>query len=416
MTQNRTEASPLLDATEYRKTLSELLVSLFGDTGMRLTVCDLNGKSVGAAFERGEFCDYVYHSSLKRECRSCTMLGIQTVQKTHRPYHYRCHMGLASTMLPILQNGVLIGCLLFSGYRMEPDAMEKLDALLSDQDLATDYPELYAKFDLNPFFPQERIREFTRLLFVTVEHLTKVNENTQTLIALQGKSLELLANANIREQQEKKKTRTAYKILENRVQDQFLFDAMGHISALASLAHNTELAELLQDLAVAGQKSRHPDAVVVLGQDIEDLNRYFHLMRSMYDGRVCFQMEIDPSCDRSRMLMQLPFATLIDILLREMLAQNEPKEVCTLTVFLAELNHELELRVSIDAGVMAQSLVHHFNQLRFPAGDLEGLLFQELIEEQRLYYGPNVRWKCTCKTGISTSLSLYLPLREEGTL
>lgn len=412
MAEKQPGASPLLDAVEYRETLSELLISLFGNTGMRLSVCDLNGNSLGKVSERGEFCDYVYNSALEQKCRVCTRRGIEVVERTYRPYSYRCHMGLASTLLPIMQGGELIGCLLFSGYRMEDEAMQALDAMLPDSDLKTNYPELYAKFGVNPFFPQQRIYEFTRMLSVTIEHLSRVNEHTQTLIDLQGKSLELLANANIREQKEKKKVKTDYKILENRVQDQFLFDALGHLSALAALEHNDEWSELLQDTAIVGQKVRHPYDMVVLEQEVDDLERYFRLLRSMYEGRVDFRLTVDPACNREQMLMQLPFGTLIDILLREMLGQKTPKKQCTITISLAETDGVLEVKAVIDTGVMSQALVHQFRQLAFPSGDLEGLVFKELIEEQKLYYGPNVSWDCNCKPGQFTELTLYLPLKE----
>lgn len=416
MVEKTSALSPLLDATEYRETLSELLISLFGNTGMRLSVCDLNGNSVGTVHGRGEFCDYVFNSSLEPKCRTCTIRGIETLQKTHKPYSYLCHMGLVSTMLPILQGDVLIGCLLFSGYRMEPEAMQALDALLPSSNLKKYYPELYAKFDVNPFFPQERIQEFSRMLQVTIEHLTRVNEHTQTLIDLQSKSLELLTKANIQEQQEKKKTKTAYKLLENRVQDQFLFDAMGHLSALATLEHNEEMAELLQDLAIVGQKVRHPYDMVILEQEIDDLHRYFHLLRSMYDGRVQFQSAIDPSCNPDLILMQLPFGTLIDILLREMLSQKEPKNQYTITISLSMQENTLALKASIDACVMSSALVQQFRQLHFSSCDLEGLVFKELIEEQKQHYGSGVHWDCICQPNYLTELALYLPLKEAENL
>ena len=187
---------------------------------------------------------------------------------------------------------------------------------------------------------------------------------------------------------------------------------MGHLSALATLEHNDEMAELLQDLAVVGQKVRHPYDMVVLGEEIVDLNRYFHLLRSMYDGRVQFQVVVDSSCQPDCILMQLPFGTLIDILLREMLSQENPQTPCAITISLAEQDHTLRLGVSIDIGVMSAALVQQFRQLYFPSGDLEGLLFKKLIDEQKQYYGPDVRWDCVCKPGKLTELALYLPLKE----
>lgn len=412
MVKKQKEASPLLDATAYRETLSDLLMSLFGDTGMRLSVCDLNGMSISKPRNRGEFCTYVYNSPMESKCNLCSKRGVEVVEQTLQPYSYRCHMGLVSTLLPIIQGDKLIGCLLFSGYRMEPEAMQALDAILPDADLKTNYPELYAKFDTNPYFPQSRIQEFIRMLSVTVEHLSRMNEQTQTLIDLQGKSLELLAGANMREQQEKKRTETAYKILENRVQDQFLFDAMGHLSALASLQHNDEICEYLQDLSVVGQKVRHPYKMVLMKQEIEDLERYFHLLRSMYAGRVCFELNVSPSCNEDQMLMQLPFGTLIDILLREMLSQPTQKSIVTLTISLAQTNHTLELKAAIDIGVWSHGRAMQFRSLHFPPDDLEGIIFKEIVEEQKQYYGAGVRWDCSCKAETQTTLALYLPLKE----
>ena len=404
--------SPLLDATEYRKTLSNLLISLFGDTGMQLSVCDLTGRNIGPVSKQNEFCGCVFNSAMQQKCRSCILSGIKTLRQTQQPYTFRCHTGLACTMLPVLQSGAVIGCLLLAGYRMEPEAMQALDAPVPDSDLSGIDRTLYAKRDASPFFSKERIQEFVRMLLVTVEHLTRMNEQAQTLIDLQGKSLELLANANIREQQEKKKVKTDYKILETRVQDQFLFDAMGHLSALATLEHNDEMAELLQDLAIVGQKVRHPHDKVVFSEEVVDLKRYFHLLHSMYDGRVDFQLTVAPSCDQDRILMQLPFGTLIDILLREMLSQEKPKKKCTVTISLSESDHTLRLGADIDTGVMSPALVQQFRQLRFPADDQEGRVFKELIGEQRQYYGPDVRWSCVCKPGSYTELALYLPLKE----
>ena len=61
---------------------------------------------------------------------------------------------------------------------------------------------------------------------------------------------------------------------------------------------------------------------------------------------------------------------------------------------------------------MSAALVQQFRQLHFPSGDLEGLLFKKLIDEQKQYYGPDVRWDCVCKPGKLTELALYLPLKE----
>ena len=416
MTEHQTGDASLLDSAEYRETLGELLLSLLGDTGMRLSVCDLDGSSIGGFQRPGTFCDCVSAHPLEQNCRRCLLWNIRHAADTGAPSSCRCHMGLVSTVLPIPQDGRIVGCVLLSGYRMEQSAMQALPAPLPDHVPDSDAPELQAKFNAAPFFPQERIQDFIRMLTVTIAHLTRLNEHTQALIDLQGKSLELLANANIREQQEKKKTKNAYKVLESRVQDQFLFDAMGHLSALAALEHNDEMAQLLQDLAVVGQKVRHPHDMVVLSQEIDDLERYFHLLRSMYAGRVRFQLDLDDSCDPDLILMQLPFGTLIDILLREMLMQESPKEVCTVTVSLSQNEGAITLKASIDTGVMPAILVQQFRHLRFPSGDVNGLVFKELIEEQRQYYGPGVRWDCTCESGKATTLSLLLPLKEGGTL
>lgn len=411
MDQSFSSTGILRTMPDYCKTISELLLALFGDTGMRLTVLDLEGNTIGGPPDRGEFCDYVYTGQMEQKCRECTRRGIEMMLRTRVAYTYCCHMGLASTVLPIWQDNRIIGGVLFSGYRMEPMAMARLDSPMPLTDLDQEWPELLTKYELNPFFSQDRIREFVHLLSVILDHLTKVNEHTQMLMELQSKSLELLANANLREQQEKKQTEKLRKALEAQMQDQFLFDAMGHISAVAELEHAPAIAELLQDLSTVSRKHRHPFDTVVLGQEIEDLHAYFHLLRSMYGGKISFRAEISPSCDRDLILMQLPFGTLVDLLVRALLLQDELPLGCELVLSIQQTDQVLGICAELNTAVLSNATVRQINRLQYDSDSASVKMFAELIAEQRRYYGRSVHWRCSCTQGESTSLALYLPIQ-----
>lgn len=390
----------------------KLLGAIFDGSGMRLSLISTDGTPAGDG-DVG-FCRYIQASEYATEpCHDCTRRAVASVKHSRRPYSYRCHMGLCSTIIPIVadQNEPL-AYLLFSGYRMEPEEMERLPAPLPIADVAREAPALYATFGSNPFFSRERQQEVISLLATTANYLAQVSAHNQMLTEIQLKSVELLTSANMQEQRKKKDNQAKLRILASRMHDDFLFNAMERACLMAQEEHAPKTEALIHDIAIHTRKAYTAAKPSALGQDLEDLDNFLHLLRVMHEGRFRFDVEIGRECDPELRVVQIPFATMVELTLNGPISQMEQGGVVTISVHQRE--HFLEVSVADNSEGYSRQVVNQINRLHFPEDDESGFTLCSLIGELRAIYGSSFRWRLVSIPNVRTSLTLYLPIGEPG--
>ena len=181
----------------YAEMIADLLIAMFGSTGLRLSVLDWDGMPVGRMGNKNELCDYVMNCPDTHElCTLCTQRGLEVVRRTGEAYTYRCHMGLVSTIIPVLAQEKTVAFLVFSGYHMEPEHMENLPTPVTERDRTRQFMAPAANPDDSPYFSRERMEEIARLLSVSASFLVEVSGRTRMLLDVQNQGLELLAQAN----------------------------------------------------------------------------------------------------------------------------------------------------------------------------------------------------------------------------
>lgn len=68
------------------------------------------------------FCEAVRTiDALSEKCISCDNIGFDVCEKTHKPYIYRCHLGLAEAIAPICENDIVIGYMMLGQILCEQD-------------------------------------------------------------------------------------------------------------------------------------------------------------------------------------------------------------------------------------------------------------------------------------------------------
>lgn len=408
----RPENSPQNEVPINTDIIYNLLTTLFGSTGMRLSIVGLDAQPLNSCEQRSEFCDLVYRvPAMEYLCHECTRRAIRYAEKTLQPYSYRCHMGLVATVIPLLLEEKPVAYLVFSGYRTDSEVMHQLPAPISVIDIQWEYPQLYACFQDNIYFSQERIGEIISLLSLSANYLTQVSARTQMLLEIQNKSLELLTSANIREQQEKKASQNKLRDITYQTRDQFLFEAMEQISVIAREEGALRTGELLQDISLHIRKARRAGIITTLGQEVEDLRSHVHLLQAMYEGRFQITMEIDSDYDPELEFPQIPFATMTNLALQGPL--DAVTQGARLTIGLQQHPDFVEAFIAEDCTRLSPQDVKQVNRLQFEEDDLLGQDMTRLITEMRSYFGSDFRWKFTSEPGEQTRLTFFLPIREE---
>lgn len=393
----------------YSELIGDLMVSVFGSSGLRLSVLDENGVTVSRQNTKGEFCDFMLNSpALEEMCHACTPYGLKIARETRRSFTFRCHMGLAVTIIPIFLAERLVSYLIFSGYRMEPEKMEQLPTPAERNDLLQTVPALRERYEDVVYFSEDRLQEIVRMLTIMVEYLLKIDEHTRMVRELQNRSLELLSNANLREQREKKVIQNKMQDLMYRFRDEFTFDAMNHIVSVAMEENAPRTAELVYELALRTRKGHTAQSIISLGQDLEDLKHLLHIQQSMYGERVRFSLEVDPSCDLEQPIIQIPFATLIELFLVGALEEQE--QGGALHIRVRQTQRELEITVADNCGAYSAETLRRLNRMQFTAQEEDQKVLIFMQNELRKNYNGNVRWCYTGVEGEYTALTLYLPL------
>ena len=403
------EVSPPAQFPFDVNTVSNLLLSLLGNTDIRLSILDDNGNALFSQGSRSQFCACVQENpSLKDICSSCTRQGIAMVNRTRQPYTYRCAMGLDATILPLLAGEQISGYLIFSGYRMEDELTAALPAMLPLVNMEETYPQLYALREHSPFYPKAQIDEILQLLSITVSYLATVSAHTQMLMDLQSRSLELLTNANIQEQREKKVNQVKLRALRYQVWDEFLFDAMERIAQIAEEEGASHTAQLIQDLALNARKGRRPGVITTLGQEIQELDSHLRLLDAMYGGRIRFAADADPNCDPEAELVQIPFASVTNVILSEPLM--EAPQGRSLEILISQQGNTVMVSFLNNATQLPPALIRDVNHLKLNSQDDNWRNFQRILEELRSNCGSSFHFKMTNMEPAGTRLDLFIPI------
>lgn len=109
--------------------LLSLIKSFYTITGIKVAVYDENFKGlITYPEENSRFCEYLAQSEeTVKKCADCTAVQCQKCAGQKDTIIYKCHAGLTEVVSPIIENGVVLGAILFGQITNEPDrrALEK---------------------------------------------------------------------------------------------------------------------------------------------------------------------------------------------------------------------------------------------------------------------------------------------------
>ena len=100
-----------------------LIKSFYTLSGIKVAIYDENFKGlITYPIENGEFCEYLAgNSEIVKKCADCTTVHCQKCAGQKDTIIYKCHAGLTEVVSPIIENGVVVGAVVFGQITNEPD-------------------------------------------------------------------------------------------------------------------------------------------------------------------------------------------------------------------------------------------------------------------------------------------------------
>ena len=118
--------------------LISLAKNFYDITHTMLSVYDVNKQNICSYPKKSSvFCTEIRKSKeLTEKCYECDRKALEICEKTRNIYSYNCHMGLIEVAVPIIQNDIIIGYLLFGQIT---DKKDKTSLLFGLEDFAKEY-------------------------------------------------------------------------------------------------------------------------------------------------------------------------------------------------------------------------------------------------------------------------------------
>ena len=148
--------------------LSVLAKSFYDVTHTMLSVYDVNKQNICSYPRKSSvFCTEIRKSKeLTEKCYECDRKALEICEKTRKIYSYNCHMGLIEVAVPIIQNDIIIGYLLFGQIT---DKKDKSSLLLGLEDIAKEYNINYENLKIGVSKIKYRSHEYISSISKIVE-------------------------------------------------------------------------------------------------------------------------------------------------------------------------------------------------------------------------------------------------------
>ena len=105
------------------KNLLGLIKSFYTISGIKVAIYDENFNGlITYPEENSGFCEYLaQREEIVKNCADCTALQCRKCAGQKETILYKCHAGLTEAVSPIIENGVVLGAIVFGQITNEPD-------------------------------------------------------------------------------------------------------------------------------------------------------------------------------------------------------------------------------------------------------------------------------------------------------
>ena len=391
--------------------LNELLRSIDAISNLRITMSTCQNERLLTMNElQSDFCRRTNETPELREiCLRCTLTGGRRGACDKAPYLYRCYAGYACAAIPVVAEGVHVATIVASGFRVEPEHMERLELLFPEESWRAD-PEALA---LAPFVHYRRITEIASLLSVAARYISEAGLRNRMQAELHQKRMELMAQRQVQLETERLLSQAEFKALQSQINPHFLFNTLGAISQLAIVDGSERTADAIFSLSALLRRSLNThDTTPQLRDELAGIDEYLNIKRLLYRDRIRYVREVDPEC----LSLRVPLFTLQPIVENALLHGLEPKpEGGTLTLSIRREDGYAVIRIDDDGCGCDAETARRISEDDQEGGrtDLTGIGMRNVVGRLSSRFGPDFSWDFQSAPGQGTRVTLRLPMKTE---
>lgn len=158
--------------------LKDILDAFTETTGLMANIVDINGKSIFSRKNLSKcckFCQLIYsmEHGLDR-CRSAYKRAGKQAAMFGEPYIFRCPSGLIEWAAPIIVEGEHLGTIICGQVLMwKPEEFFWIELREMNQELTSDFTELFAAVDELPIVSASMVRSASYLMYIVANYIMK---------------------------------------------------------------------------------------------------------------------------------------------------------------------------------------------------------------------------------------------------
>lgn len=302
----------LTDIIPY-DTLRDIIYDLSKLTDVKVILADYKGKMLIEDPSVVFRCKEIRNSPcVGHLCdKSDAFAGLEAA-RLGKPLIYKCHMGAAEAVSPIIINGQYVGSIL-AGQAILPDKdMNSLEYIINPLKniniLTPEMQEVYKNHRKNLIpLTLEQLETISHLLFTVTNYIGEISYNNIMQKKLADYKLKLMKERNRNSELDRDLANMKLKSIQAQMNPHFLFNALNTISQQAILEEADETARLITSLSNILRKTiKHSEDIITLEDELSYIKDYLHIMKVS----LCDRLQINYDIDTDYLDAQIPILTL----------------------------------------------------------------------------------------------------------
>ncbi len=282
-------------------TFREIIKRVHDVTGLRTVVTDYRGVLYDGFEVEGEYdpCHEIRFSELGEMCdRSDAYAGLEAA-RLGKPIIYRCHLGAAEAVSPIIVSGHHYGSVLTGHSLLPPEEMESLPQFIKCTSPLTAHQQVLCRQLPAKLVPNtlQRLQAIANLLFLVTNYIAEIGYRSITQKKISEYENSLLRERNINAELERNIANAQVLNIRAQMHPHFLFNALNTINQTAILEGGTETPKLIRALSSIMRRSLSlNDETDTLNDELTQIKNYLYIAQISTGERLKLEWDVDHSC------------------------------------------------------------------------------------------------------------------------